>query len=394
MNSFMQSLKLFSLFFLAVSFTQMNSCSNEKKNNSGNNTNKLSQQELNKKFEVEKLKVPPGFSINVYAEVPNARSLCVTPAGTVFVSNRTGTSIYAVRDTNKDGLADIRYEVVKDFDTPNGVAFKEGTLYFATVSSIYKLEDIEKRLANPPSPVLVYKDYPTDGHHGWKFIAFGPDGKLYVPVGAPCNVCEKKDPIYSTITRINPDGTGKEIFASGVRNSVGFAWHPVTKELWFTDNGRDNMGDDLPDDELNRAPVKGMHFGFPYIHQGNIKDPEFGEGKDSSMYTTPAKNLGPHVAALGMRFYTGNMFLPEYKNQAFIALHGSWNRSKKSGYKVMLARINDKNEVVQYMPFAEGWLQPEEEVIGRPVDVDFLPDGSMLISSDNNGVVYRVTFRN
>jgi glucose/arabinose dehydrogenase len=298
-----------------------------------------------------------------------------------------------VVDNDKDWKADKVYKIADGLDMPCGVAFKNGSLYVAEVSRILRYDNIEENLANPPKPVVVYDQYPTDKHHGWKFIRFGPDDKLYVPVGAPCNVCEKSNPVYSTITRINADGSNMEVYASGVRNSVGFDWHPVTKELWFTENGRDNLGDDLPADELNHAPTKGLHFGFPYCHQGDTPDPEFGKGKSCDTYVKPAKNLGPHVAAIGMRFYTGNMFLPEYKNNIFIAEHGSWNRSAPIGYRVMFVRL-DGNKAAQYVPFAEGWLQPDGKVLGRPADVEVAEDGSLLISDDKNGAIYRVAFRN
>jgi glucose/arabinose dehydrogenase len=237
----------------------------------------------------------------------------------------------------------------------------------------------------------VKDDYPTDRSHGWKFIAFGPDDKLYVPVGAPCNVCERDNPIYASITRINPDGSGFEIFAHGVRNTVGFSWHPQTKELWFTDNGRDMMGDDMPADELNHAPRKGMHFGFPYVHQGDVLDPEYGKGKRLEDYTPPAQKLGPHVASLGMRFYTGTIFPEEYRNQIFIAEHGSWNRSTPIGYRITLVKLKD-GKVISYEPFVEGWLQGRS-AWGRPVDVLVMPDGALLVSDDMAGVVYRITWK-
>jgi glucose/arabinose dehydrogenase len=231
------------------------------------------------KYHLDKLKVPAGFKIEVYAEVPNARSMSLSPAGILYVGNRSDDNVYAVVDEDKDGHADKVYKIASGLNTPNGVAFKDGNLYIATISKILRLDNIEANLRTPPKPVVVYDKYPTDQHHGWKFIAFGPDGKLYVPVGAPCNVCKSKNPVYASITRMNADGTGMEIFANGIRNSVGFAWHPLTGNLWFTDNGRDNMGDDVPADELNTAPTPGMHFGFPYCHKGNIPDPQFGKEK-------------------------------------------------------------------------------------------------------------------
>lgn len=348
---------------------------------------------LNNRYSLDKIKLPPGFSINVYAEVPNARSMSLSPSGILFVGNREGDKVYAVADEDKNGTADKVYTIASGLRTPNGVAFKNGSLYIATVSSILRLDSIESRLSDPPKPVVVYDRFPTDAHHGWKFIAFGPDNKLYVPVGAPCNVCEKENPVYATITRMNPDGSGMEIYAKGIRNSVGFAWHPITKQLWFTDNGRDNLGNDIPSDELNTAPHIGMHFGFPYCHQGDIPDPEFGKNKNCSDYTPPVQKLGPHVAALGMRFYTGNAFPKEYSNQVFIAEHGSWNRSEPIGYRVTLVRLDSNGKALSYSNFAEGWLQPGGKVLGRPVDVEVTPDGSILVSDDYAGVIYRISYQ-
>ena len=380
---------IFSLLLLSFAVISITGCDNAKTNNSNTSAGSNG---LYKKYNLDKINLPAGFTIKVYAVVPHARSMTLSPNGTLFVGNNAGSNVYAVVDNNKDGVADKVYTIAKDLNTPNGVAFKNGSLYIATISTILRLDSIESRLTNPPQPVVVYNQYPTDTHHGWKFIAFGPDGKLYVPVGAPCNVCEEKNPVYASITRINTDGIGMEIFANGIRNTVGFDWHPVTKELWFTDNGRDNLGDDMPEDELNRAPQKGMHFGFPYCHQGNILDPEFGKGKNCSDYVAPVKTLGPHVAALGMRFYTGNMFPAEYKNAIFIAKHGSWNRSIPIGYEVSVAKL-DGNNVTSYTSFASGWLRPDHSVIGRPVDVLVMPDGALLVSDDYNGVVYRISYK-
>jgi glucose/arabinose dehydrogenase len=270
------------------------------------------------------------------------------------------------------------------------VAFKDGALYVAEISRVLKLPGIEDALASPPAPAVVSDQLPTERHHGWKFISFGPDGLLYVPIGAPCNLCDRPDPRYAAITRMKTDGTGFEVFAKGVRNTVGFDWHPLTKELWFTDNGRDLMGDDRPPDELGHAPKAGLHFGYPYCHGKRIADPEFGRGRPCTQFEPPALELGPHVAALGMRFYRGSMFPPEYKGQIFIAEHGSWNRTRKIGFRVMLVKLQD-NQAVSYEPFAEGWLQGEEDW-GRPVDVQELPDGSLLLSDDKAGVIYRITY--
>ena len=348
--------------------------------------------DLFKKYNLDKIKLPVGFSISIYAKAEGARSLCVSPGGTLFVGTQGAGKVYAIRDENHDGKADKIYTVAKNLNTPNGVAFKDGNLYIATISTIYRLDDIESKLENPPAPVIIYDKYPTDTHHGWKFIAFGPDGKLYVPVGAPCNICEPDKPLYASITRMNPDGSDMEIFANGIRNTVGFAWHPDTKELWFTDNGRDELGDDIPNDELNNASKPGLNFGYPYCHQGNIPDPKFGRGKNCSDYVPPVKLMGPHVAALGLRFYTGSVFPAEYKNAIFVARHGSWNRSTPIGYDVAVLKMDANGKPSDAIPFAQGWLQNEKTVNGRPVDISFLQDGSMLVSDDYNGLVYRIFY--
>lgn len=337
------------------------------------------------------LKLPKGFTINVYAkDVPNARSMTFSEQGTLFIGTRRGGKVYAVRDENDDKIGEKFYTIAKGLNMPNGVAVVGGDLYVAEVNRILLYENIEKNLDNPPNPQVIFNGYPRDGHHGWKFIRFGPDGRLYIPVGAPCNVCDEENEIYASITSLNPDGSDMKIFAHGVRNTVGFDWHPATKELWFTDNGRDWLGDDLPPDELNRAPKAGLHFGFPYCHGDTILDPEFGAGRNCEDYVKPARRLGPHVAAIGMRFYTGSMFPKKYRDQIFIAEHGSWNRSNPIGYRIMFVELKD-NVVKSYKVFAEGWLQ-RDKPWGRPVDVLGLPDGSMLISDDHAGVIYRLTY--
>jgi glucose/arabinose dehydrogenase len=268
---------------------------------------------------------------------------------------------------------------------------REGALYVAEIGRILRFPDIEARLETPPEPEVVTGAYPEDRSHGWKFIAFGPDGLLYVPVGAPCNVCAPEEPIYASITRIRPEGSAPEIFARGIRNTVGFDWHPETGELWFTDNGRDWLGDDQPPDELNRAPEPGMHFGFPHCHAAGIPDPEHGgPAHPCDRFTPPVQVLGPHVAALGMRFYTGEQFPEEYRNQIFIAEHGSWNRSEPLGYRVTLVRL-EGDRAVSYETFAEGWLQGGN-AWGRPVDVLVMPDGALLVSDDHGGAIYRITY--
>ena len=329
--------------------------------------------------------LPPGFVIEEYADVPNARSLALGDAGTLFVSNREGSSVYAVAP---DGDRTRTIRLTRGMNAPNGIAYHDGDLYVAEIDRVTRYADIENRLEEDLEGEVLDIELPSDRHHGWRYIGFGPDGKLYVSIGAPCNVCDQ--PGYAEIVRMNADGTDRETFASGIRNSVGFTWHPVTGELWFTDNGRDMLGDDLPPCELNRAPVSGLHFGFPYCHARDVEDPKFGEGKDCSDYTPPARELGPHVAPLGVKFYTGDMFPEEYREQIFIAEHGSWNRSKKIGYRITLVRLED-GEPVSYDPFASGWLQ-RESVSGRPVDLVVLEDGSMLVSDDLSGKVYRISY--
>jgi glucose/arabinose dehydrogenase len=341
---------------------------------------------------LDKIKLPPGFEISIYAsDVPNARSMALSPSGVLFVGTRGEGKVYAILDRNKDNKADEVITIGRGMNMPNGVALRDGALYVAEVNRVLRYDNIESRLKDPPAPVVVNDGFPKDKSHGWKFIRFGPDGKLYVPVGMPCNVCEQEDERYGTIMRMNPNGSGLEIFSRGVRNSVGFDWDPQSKELWFTDNGRDWMGDNLPPDELNHAPKIGMHFGFPYCHGKNIPDPEFGKKRGCEEFTPAAMELGPHVASLGMRFYTGSMFPARYRNQIFIAEHGSWNRSIPIGYRITLVTV-EKNQAVKYEVFAEGWLQ-QGRPWGRPVDIQVTPDGALLVSDDHAGVIYRISYR-
>ncbi len=339
---------------------------------------------------VETLKLPPGFSIEVVARIPSARQMTWGSAGTLFVGSTAGT-VHALTlpPPGAKGEA-VSHAIATGLREPAGVAFRDGALYVAAVSRILRFDDIERRLANPPAPIVVSDGFPTDGHHGRKFIAFGPDGKLYVPVGVPCNVCELDPDRYGVIMRMNPDGGGLEVFARGLRNSVGFDWDPKTRELWFTDNGRDQLGDDVPPDTLNHAPRAGLRFGFPYCHAGTLPDPEFGKKHPCSAFRPPAQNLGPHVASLGMRFYTGTQFPAAYRNRIFIAEHGSWNRSRKIGYRVTMVTL-EGDKAVRYEPFAEGWLQGEREW-GRPADVLVAPDGSLLVSDDFAGAIYRIRY--
>jgi len=343
---------------------------------------------------LETIELPDGFTITVFAEdVPNARSLERSPNGTLFVGSRNDGRVHAVVDEDNDFKADKVYTLAEGLNMPNGVAFRDGSLYVAEVSRVIRYDDIESNLDNPPEPVVVNDSFPTESHHGWKFLDFGPDGKLYLQVGAPCNICNKEDEDerFATIMRMDPDGSNAEVYVRGVRNSVGFTWHPETREMWFTDNGRDMLGDNRPPCELNRVTEMGQHFGYPYCHGDDLPDPEFGDQRPCSDFVPPAKNLGPHVAPLGLTFYTGDQFPDTYKGDLLIAEHGSWNRSIPIGYRVMHVAIEDNTKAVSYEPFAEGWLQ-RRKAWGRPVDVLQLPDGSVLVSDDKNGVIYRIAY--
>ena len=333
------------------------------------------------------ISLPPGFSIEVYAEVPNARSLALGNNGVVFVGNRRGDSVYAIFPGS--GGRNRVLEIDNDLYMPNGIAWYQGDLYVAEMSRVLVYRDIDNKLNNPPVPEVLDIDLPGEKHHGWRYIGFGPDDHLYISIGGPCNVCDR--PGFARIERMMPDGSDRETWAEGIRNSVGFTWHPDTGELWFTDNGRDMLGDDLPPDELNHAPTKGLHFGFPYCHGGEILDPKFGDGKDCDDYAAPARKLGAHVASLGVKFYTGSMFPEEYHGLILIAEHGSWNRSKKAGYRISMLRM-ENGQPASYDVFAEGWLQGQIAE-GRPVDLLVIGDGSLLVSDDANGVVYRISYQ-
>lgn len=334
-------------------------------------------------FDLKKLNVPAGYNISYFAtDVPNARSMTIGAKGTVFVGTRQGGTVYAVTDSNGDGRADKTYVIAKGLNQPNGVAFRDGALYVAEVSRILRFDDIEQHLDKVPEPHVVYDGLPKDTHHGWKFIAFGPDGFLYVPVGAPCNICERDDKRYAALLRFKKlDGSAPEVFASGIRNTVGFTWHPATKEMWFTDNGREYLGDDVPPCELNKATKPGQHFGFPYCHGGDIADPDFGKKHACREFVAPAQKLGPHVAPLGVRFWNGRLVIAE---------HGSWNRSTPIGYRLSWVDVSAKGAASNYRVFIDGW-RTKGELLGRPVDVQPLADGSLLVSDDQAGVIYRIT---
>jgi glucose/arabinose dehydrogenase len=341
------------------------------------------------KLPIEKLKAPKGFKIELYAAgVGNARTLRQGDKGTVFVGSRLLDKVYAIVDRGEKREVKPIYSGLY---RPNGLAFKDGVLYIAELSRISKVEKIEDNLDNPPKPVVIYDDLPKDEAHGWKFLTIGPDDKLYFEVGAPCNIC-MPSPAHAQIRRINLDGSGAEVVARGIRQIVGMDFSPITKQLYFTENSRDWLSEDIPEDKLNRLTQPGKdNFGYPYCHQGNIADQEFGWGHSCDEFTKPIALLGPHTAALGMRFYTGNTFPSEYRNAIFIARHGSWNRTKKIGGDIVVAKLGEDGAVKSIEPFITGFIE-NNNYVGRPADVEFVKDGSMLISDDFNGAVYRVTY--
>jgi len=339
---------------------------------------------------LERIELPPGFSIRIYADnVENARQMALGDKGTLFAGSRRAGKLWAMSDSDGDQRADQVRLIDENLEMPSGIEFRDGALYVGAINRILRYDNIESRLDHPPDPVVVSDAFPDKEHHEWKYLRFDPDGKLYIPVGIPCNICDEEG--FGEIRRMNADGSGLEVFAYGVRNSVGLAFHPQNGQLWFTDNGRDLLGDDIPADELNHAPKQGMHFGIPYCHQGDLLDEEFGKGKDCADYTPPVAKLDPHGAALGLVFYTGDMFPDEYKNRLFIAQHGSWNRSEKSGYQILVVDVKPDGTVLGTKVFASGWLQ-QEEAWGRPNDVLVMPDGALLVSDDKAGVIYRISY--
>ena len=340
------------------------------------------------KLPTAKLKVPQGFNIEVYATgMTNAREMALGDKGTVFVGSRLVDKVYAI--VNKDGKRTVKV-LASGLYRPNGVAFKNGTLYIAELSKISKIDNVEDHLDDPPKPTVIYDNLPKGEAHGWKFIAIGPDNKLYVPVGQPGNNVLHDD-AHGQIRRLNLDGSGAEVYAVGVRNTVGFDWQPETKHLYFTDNGRDWLSEDVPEDELNRVTKQGQDFGAPYCYQGNLPDPEFGWGHSCSEFVTPVGLMGPHSASLGMRFYTGSMFPKSYRNAIIVARHGSWNRSKKFGGDVVVVHLDKDGKVKNMEPLVTGFLE-DNKYIGRPDDVLVMKDGSVLVSDDWNGAVYRITY--
>lgn len=340
---------------------------------------------------LNKLNLPEGFHVMLYAwDVPNARSMAQSPDGWIFVGSRSAGNVYALKDTDGDHRVDIKLTLARNLNMPNGVAYRNGDLYIAEVSEISVIRDVTNGIGENMTRETIYDNLPSNLSHGWKYITFGPDDKLYIPIGAPCNVCEEPDP-FASICRINPDGTSFEIVQRGIRNTVGITFHPGTGDIWFTDNGRDWLGDDQPFCELNRAAEDNLHFGFPYCHQGDLPYPDYGTDKDCADYTPPAINLGPHVAPLGLEFYRGSDFPPAYDLDILIAEHGSWNRTVPIGYRITKVEVDEQSNATSYDTFIDGWLD-NGSPWGRPVDIEILPDGSILISDDYADAIYRVWY--
>jgi len=345
------------------------------------------------KLPLEQLRLPAGFEISVYADkVKNARALVLGEQGTVFVGSRSAGNLYAVRDEDGDGVAEKHWVLAQDLNMPTGIDLYQGDLYVAVVDKVLRFDDIEHKLDTPPKPVVVTAALPRKSHHGWRYARFGPDNKFYVAIGVPCNICKIGNKLFGRLIRMQPDGSDIEVIAKGVRNSVGFDWHPRTQQLWFTDNGRDWMGDDSPPCELNRLDSIGQDFGYPYCHGSTVVDPEYGHLGSCEQSAQPAWNFKAHTAPLGARFYTGKMFPERYQNQLFVAQHGSWNRTQPIGYRVMFVQLaEDEKTVLNAKPFVSGWLRSGSKW-GRPVDMLVMPDGAMLISDDRAGVLYRVSY--
>jgi glucose/arabinose dehydrogenase len=338
------------------------------------------------------IRLPEGFRIDAYARgVENARSLALGSDGTVFVGSRAAGKVYAIPDRDRDGRGDEVIVVARGLRAPNGVAFRDGALYVAEARRVIRYDGILERLRKAPRPVVIRRDFPQQDEHSWKYLGIGPDGKLYVPIGADCNSCVSRDRRQASITRMSLDGSGFEVIARGVRNTVGFDWHPETGELWFTDNGRDWVDDDSPPDELNRLARVGLHFGFPHCHGRALVDPDDGRASGCRGFVAPERELGAHAAALGMRFYDGTSFPEKYRGGIFIAEHGSWNRTTPNGYRVMFVPMRD-GRAAGYEVFATGW-QSGPAAFGRPVDVEIAPDGALLVSDDRAGAVWRISRR-
>ncbi len=342
---------------------------------------------------LQAIKVPPGFNVSIFADnVPNVRTLAYGDQGIVYAGSMREGKVYAVQDSDHDGKAEKTFVIASGLHMPNGVAFNGGALYVAEINRILRYDDITRNLSHPPAPGVVYDQFPDKIHHGWKYLRFGPDGNLYTAVGAPCNICNPEQQIFTSLVRLNPDGSNFDIIARGIRNTVGFDWQPESGDLFFSENGRDYLGDDLPPEELNKWSKKGEHFGYPFCHGGKVLDPEFGKGKNCKDYVPPVWTFKAHMAPLGIRFYRGDSFPETYHRQLFVAEHGSWNRSVPHGYRIVAVKFNN-GEAISEQVFADGWLTKDGAVLGRPTDILEMPDGSLLVSDDQLGVIYRISYQ-
>ncbi len=342
-------------------------------------------------LDLDSIRLPDGYHISIFAShVPGVRSLAISPEGTIFAGTLSEGKVYALRDLNGDQQVDEVLVVDEGLILPSGVAFRSGDLYVAEGSRILLYAEIEERLYDSPEPIVVSNPFPADNFHGWHTIAFGPDGKLYASIGAPCNACESADPLFATIVRMGRGGEEIEIVARGVRSAGGLAWHPENGDLYFTEAGRVWMGDQIPSDELNRSGGEGFHFGFPFCHGTDLPDPELGEGVDCDQFTSPAAELGSHVGPFGLAFGRGTNFPDRQRNSLFIAERGSLVGSDPAGFRLTTLSLSEEGEPV-YEEFATGWLR-EGEILGRPTDLVVTAEGDLLLSDEYRGVIYRISF--
>ena len=340
---------------------------------------------------LQNVKLPPGFKVEVWATgIPGGRAMARGDDGKVYVGTRAIGRVYEITDNGRERTSRV---VVDKLVQPAGVAFRNGSLYVMAINKVLRFDGIEKNPNATPVDLTDNFKLPPEQHHNWKYIAFGPDGKLYVPFGAPCNICELPTPEYAQIRRYNPDGSGMEVLATGIRNSVGFDWHPVTKELWFTNHGRDWWGDDKPHDTLHRLHKTGLSFGFPYCHEGTLPDDAVTKPNACAGVEKPVALMGPHSAVMGVTFYTGNMFPAEYKNVAFVARKGSWNRNTKIGFDIVTVRADADGKNARVTPFMTGFLNSSDQTFwGRPAYMLQMPDGAMLVSDEQLGAIYRISY--
>jgi len=342
---------------------------------------------------LELIKLPSGFAIDIYAsDVPNARQMALSPNGTLYIGTRYEGKVYAIPAVGQNGSDGRAITIVSGLNQPAGVEFRNGSLYVSAVEGVLRYDDIDRRLNDVPVPVTIIWNFTATPEHAWKHIRFGPDGLLYIPVGAPMDNVDAPEPWFASILRMKPDGSDVEIFARGIRNTLGLDWDPLTGELWFTENGHNSLNDTAPTDEINRAPRAGLHFGYPYVHGANLIDSKYGPAHNLSDYTPPELELAPHMAPLGLRFYTGTMFPPEYRDQIFVSEHGSLPEFAPVGYRIEMVTLNESRMVTGHRVFAEGWLQ-DGKAWGRPVDLLIMPDGSLLVSDDRAGVIYRISYK-